>query len=92
MCVHVCVNVYIQATFCVWPIVSISYGSCNKLPQIRWIQTTQIYYFVDLEARRTKTKVSLDCGPCGALGGIFSLTFLAPKGILYALAHDYFLT
>ena len=94
VCVTVCVNVYFQVTIHTWPFVSISYGinSCDKLPQIQWIQTTQMCYFSDLEGRRTKTRVSVRlCALWGSKGGYVSLTFLTPKGILYALAHDYFL-
>lgn len=34
--------------------ILVSYGCCNKLPQTRWLNSTQIYFLTVLEARSLK--------------------------------------
>ena len=39
--------------------VLVSYGYCNKLPQIGWLKTTEIYCLIVLEERSLKSRVML---------------------------------
>lgn len=49
--------------------VFVSYGYCNKLPQIWWLRKTEIYYFIVLEAGSLKSKCQQSHTPSEGCGG-----------------------
>lgn len=60
--------------------VSVSWDSCNKVPQIRWVKTTEMYYLTILDDKIWNEGATMTMLPLKALGKKQSHAFLLASG------------
>lgn len=68
-----------------YPLVFVSLGCCNKLPQTRWLKTTDIYSLTVLEARSPKSRYWHGHTPPEGSGDCFFQFWVAPGMLCFGI-------